>query len=243
MHDAIKDPGWRCLTRMRPSIDNYDTFICGNWLILVFLMAQLNNSQIKPTCWFADNGILEFKRWVNLLDLILKAKKSLLQKRVSIRNAGSKEDFILIVLELILEAQVKEGVSFLDSILVGFLFFHVFNLDSSRFPFFLSLDWPYIRFHASLKQRILLLKPVNVKFYCVLDSGLDREVKPLAMSSSICVNPHVQVVLIVSNPNIIRFLLRIRCSSYPPKILNWNRCLYWSSGALDLETETRSLCL
>ncbi len=44
---------------MGPSINNDDPLILGLLLILVFLMAELENPKIKTTGWFANNNVSE----------------------------------------------------------------------------------------------------------------------------------------------------------------------------------------
>jgi hypothetical protein len=107
------------------------------------------------------------------LNLVFKIEQSFLQKGISVRNASCKEDLILIVLKLIPKAQIKESISLPNSIFIGLFFAQIFHLTASGFPLFFALDRPDIRFHASLKQRKVFLKAINVKLDRMLDPRLD----------------------------------------------------------------------
>lgn len=209
-------------------------------LCLIGIVANLYHSEIESTCRFADYWVAKFKWRIQPLNLVFKIQQSFLQKGISVRNAGCKEHFILIVLKLIPKAQIKECISLLNSIFISLFFAQIFHLTASRFPLFFALYRPHIRFHASLKQRKMFLKAINVKLYRMLDPRLDWKVKPLPVSSRIRVYSHITIILIIPNPNIIRFLLHTRCSSYRPKTLNWTRCPYWNFEVLATVNETKS---
>lgn len=163
-----------------------DITLCGNRQKFTIFSGQ------RATEYFSGHIVSPLLISLNLWEIFA-------QIRVRIRHTVSEEDFILIMLESILESQC---VIMFTEYVVGLLpdlTLKVLNIIAISMPAcivkLLTFFRVYWHFHTKVKQRIWLRVVEDVEFDCFARSRIHHsKIKPLGVALSIDIILHPQIV-------------------------------------------------